>query len=53
MMLEDQIGSLEAGKLADFAVLDRDILACPIDDVLETRVMATYLEGKKVFERKS
>ena len=51
MSLEDQVGSLEEGKLADFAVLDRDILSCPIDDLRDTRVLATYLEGKKVFAR--
>lgn len=47
--LEDKIGSLEAGKLADLIVLDRDLLTCPVDDIKEAQVLATYLGGKRVF----
>jgi predicted amidohydrolase YtcJ len=48
VFLDDQIGSLEAGKLADLIVLDRDLLTCPIDDIRDTKVLTTYLSGKKV-----
>ena len=48
---EKEIGSLESGKRADFIVVDRDIVNCPIDDLKDTRVLQTWLEGKKVFER--
>jgi predicted amidohydrolase YtcJ len=48
---EKELGSLEAGKLADFIVLDRDLLTCPEDDIREARVVATYLGGKAIFER--
>ena len=51
LFLEDRIGSLEAGKQADFVVLDRDLLTCPEDEIRETRALATYLDGKRVFER--
>jgi predicted amidohydrolase YtcJ len=44
-------GSLEPGKLADFIVLDRDILSCPIDQVKDIRVEATYLGGARVYAR--
>lgn len=48
---ESDIGSLEKGKLADFVVIDRDILTCPIDAIRETRVLRTYLGGKQVYPR--
>jgi predicted amidohydrolase YtcJ len=52
LFLEDQVGSLEEGKLADLIVLDNDILTCPEDRIEKTRVLRTYVEGKLVFERK-
>lgn len=33
MFLEDRIGSLEAGKQADFVVIDRDLLSCSEDEI--------------------
>jgi predicted amidohydrolase YtcJ len=42
-------GSLEPGKLADFAVLDRDILTCPVEEVKDIQVEATYLGGRRVY----
>ena len=45
---ETVIGSLEAGKLADLVVLDRDILACPVDEIRESKVLTTLLGGKVV-----
>jgi predicted amidohydrolase YtcJ len=44
-------GSIETGKLADFVVLDRDILTCPEDEIREIQPRTTYLNGKPVFER--
>jgi hypothetical protein len=49
---EKQTGSLEAGKLADLIVLDRDILTCPADDIRNTQVLQTYVSGALVFEKK-
>ncbi len=46
---ENRKGSLERGKLADFIVLDRDILTCPGEEVQNIAVRETYLGGKKVF----
>lgn len=44
-------GSLEAGKLADFIVLDRDILTCPVEQVKDIKVEATYLGGSRIYGR--
>jgi predicted amidohydrolase YtcJ len=51
LFLEDRVGSLEVGKQADFAVIDRDLLTCPDEQIKSTRVLATYLDGKRVFQR--
>jgi predicted amidohydrolase YtcJ len=48
---EKEKGSLEKGKLADFIVLDRDILTCPVEQVRQIEVLETYLGGKRVFAR--
>lgn len=53
LFLEDRIGSLEVGKQADFIVIDRDILTCPEVEIAKTRALATYLDGKLVFERRN
>ncbi len=45
------MGSLTPGKLADFVVLDRDIMTVPESDILNTAVLATYIGGKAVYER--
>jgi predicted amidohydrolase YtcJ len=52
LFLDDRVGSLEAGKLADLIVLDRDLLTCPVDDIKDARVLRTYLGGELVYRSK-
>ncbi len=49
---EKEMGSLTAGKLADFVILNQDIMRVPAELVLNTRVVATYVGGKLVYEAK-
>jgi predicted amidohydrolase YtcJ len=51
MFLEDKVGTLDVGKLADMIVVDRDLITCPLDDVRDTKVLRTYVEGKLVYRR--
>lgn len=47
---EDKIkGSIEPGKLADFAVLSDDLLTVPPKKMLKMKALATYVEGKEVY----
>lgn len=46
---EKEKGSIEAGKMADFVILEKDIMTSPIRETRDTKVLATYLAGKKVY----
>ncbi len=46
---EHASGSLEAGKLADFVVLDRNLFAIPPGEISEAKVLLTFFEGRTVF----
>ena len=50
---ERTTGSIEAGKRGDFIVLDRDVFAIDPFDLHDTRVMATYLDGREVYAAKA
>jgi len=43
-------GSLETGKLADFIVLDRDYLTCPLNEFADIAVRQTFVGGKQVYD---
>ena len=49
---ENEKGSIEVGKFADFVILDQDIMKVNIESVLKTRIVATILNGKIVFSKK-
>lgn len=44
------IGMLAPGYRADLTVVDRDPLSCPLDDLPDTNVLATYLGGRVVYD---
>jgi predicted amidohydrolase YtcJ len=48
--LDDATGTLEVGKLADLAVLDRDLFDRGAGEISETRVVGTFVEGVAVYE---
>ncbi|MFM6970030.1 MAG: amidohydrolase [Sediminibacterium sp.] len=47
--LEKEVGSLEVGKKADFIILAQDLMHVPVNKILDTKVVATFSGGKKVF----
>lgn len=47
--LEQQIGSLKAGKQADFIIVDRDVFSVDDKSLSETQVLNTYFAGKQVY----
>jgi hypothetical protein len=50
---EDNVrGSLEAGKLADITIFDRNLIKIAPEDILNAEVTHTIVDGKVVFERK-
>jgi predicted amidohydrolase YtcJ len=48
--LDNLTGSIEVGKRADLAVLDRDVFAHPVDEIADASVVLTFVEGERVFD---
>jgi predicted amidohydrolase YtcJ len=49
MFIEEERGSISAGKYADFLLVDKDVLTCPVTEIHNAKPAATYFEGKKVY----
>ncbi|MBB2145679.1 amidohydrolase family protein [Pedobacter sp. LMG 31464] len=49
---EKEKGSLEVGKFADFVILENDIMKANHQQILQNKVLKTYLNGEKVYENK-
>ena len=49
---EDEKGSIEVGKSADFIILDNDIIRSAESRIPNTKVVATFVEGELVFNRR-
>jgi len=50
---EHEKGSIEKGKFADFVMLDTDLINADEKDILKTNILATYINGEKVYENLS
>jgi predicted amidohydrolase YtcJ len=47
---ENDLGSIQAGRLADLVVIDRDYLTVPADEIKEIRPVLTIVGGRVVFD---
>jgi len=48
--LDHLTGSIEVGKRADLAVLDRDLFAHPVEEIADASVMLTFVDGERVYD---
>ncbi len=49
---EEEKGSLEKGKFADFIILDNDLMKTDAGKILQTQVLKTFVNGELVYEKK-
>lgn len=47
---DHELGSLEPGKLADVIVMDRNLFDVPVDDIKDTKILLTVMDGNVVYE---
>ena len=48
--MDDELGSITRGKRADFVILSEDIMEIEPERILKVHVLATYLDGRPVYE---
>jgi predicted amidohydrolase YtcJ len=47
---ENNLGSIQAGRLADLVVMDRDYLTIPADQIKDIKTMLTMVGGRVVYD---
>jgi predicted amidohydrolase YtcJ len=50
---ENDLGSIQPGKLADLAIIDRDYLTIPADQIKDIKVVTTMVGGRTVYDAAS
>ncbi len=48
--MEHARGSIEVNKVADFQILDKDVMTCPVNEIGQAKVVMTICGGKVVYE---
>ncbi|MFE4813076.1 amidohydrolase family protein [Peribacillus simplex] len=47
---DDELGTLEVGKRADIIVLEKNLFEVPVEEIPNTKVLLTIVDGKVVFD---
>ena len=50
---ENDLGTIEAGKLADFTVFSADIMTIPEEEILQADVVMTVVNGEVVYDNRA
>ena len=50
---ENEKGTIEVGKAADFTVLDTDLLTCAPEEILKAKVLYTVVNGEIVYKNEN
>lgn len=51
MGIDQERGSIEEGKYADFIMVDQNVLDCALDDIHKTKVEKVFFEGEEVYRK--
>ena len=49
MFLENEIGSLEAGKKADLVILEKNLFDVPVEEIPDIKIEMVFFEGKRTY----